>query len=140
MYLAPEVRGIYSANSEPGDEDTFSLAVDIWSVGAIAFQLLTGRLAFPDGRQLFNYVVRDLPFPVEKSLGDECNAFLKATMASSPRNRPNSAQALTHPWIITSASDSAGPAFVPPRPTLWSDPASATRYAKDTKDGTAEKC
>ena len=95
-YLAPEVKGIYTADSKPEDEETFSLAVDIWSVGAIAFQMVTGRPAFPNGRQLFDYVVREaqFPFPAEKSVSSEYISFIQMTMAVSP---PTSRQALRHP-------------------------------------------
>lgn len=98
-YLAPEVRGIYTADSKKDDEDTFSFAVDIWAVGAIVFRMVTGRLAFSDGRQLFNYVVYGSPFPIEESMSPECTTFVIETMAASPRHRPTSQQALSYLWI-----------------------------------------
>lgn len=126
LYLAPEVRGLYSPTSAYGDEDTFSLAVDIWSVGVIAFQMLTGRFAFPDGRQLFNYVVRESPFPVQETLGPECNAFLRETMAASPRHRPTSREALTHSWMA-SVVQPAGMLLVTQQSTQPPVPASFSR-------------
>ncbi|KAF4626726.1 hypothetical protein G7Y89_g11431 [Cudoniella acicularis] len=100
-YLAPEVRGIYTTDSQEDDKHTFSFAVDIWAVGAITFRMITSQLAFPPGRKLFDYVVGGQPFPVEQSMSSECNDFVIKTMAASPRYRPTSQQALSYPWILT---------------------------------------
>jgi serine/threonine protein kinase len=98
-YLAPEVRGIYTADCNEDDEHIFSLAVDIWAIGAITYRMYTGRLAFPTGRQLFNYVVRGSPFLIDESMSSECIEFVTATMAASPRSRPTPQQALFYKWI-----------------------------------------
>ncbi len=98
-YLAPEVRGLYTAGSKEGDESIFSFAVDIWAVGAIAFRIVTGRLAFPPGRKLFDYVVGGSPFPIDESMNSEYAKFVTETMAASPRQRPTSQQALSFEWI-----------------------------------------
>lgn len=98
-YLAPEVLGIYTAGSEPEDGGVFSMAVDIWSVGVIAFQLVTGRLPFLDTRQLHEYVVRKSPFETESSVRPECGDFIRKTIVVSPHDRLSSREALAHPWI-----------------------------------------
>jgi serine/threonine protein kinase len=43
-YLAPEVRG-FIADDDNAD-GTFSLAVDVWAVGAIVFRMIAGQLPF----------------------------------------------------------------------------------------------
>jgi serine/threonine protein kinase len=98
-YLAPEVRGIYAADCTEDDENTFSLAVDIWAVGAITFRMVASRLPFPPGRKLFDYVVGGQPFPIEKSMSPDCANFVVETMAASPRHRPTPKEALSYPWI-----------------------------------------
>ena len=115
-YLAPEVRGFYTADSTVDDEHTFSLAVDIWAVGAITFRMVTGRLAFPP-RQLFDYVVRGSSFPLEESMSPEYAKFVVETMAASPRFRPTSQHALSYAWIQMQET-----------PIPGSDSGSATRY------------
>jgi serine/threonine protein kinase len=97
-YLAPEVRGLYTDDSKEADENTFSFAVDIWAIGAISFRMVTGRLAFPPGRKLFDYV-RGSPFPIEEPMIPEYAKFITETMAASPRHRPTSKQALSYKWI-----------------------------------------
>lgn len=103
-YLAPEVQGFYPADFSEEDERTFSLAVDIWSVGAIAFRMIVGNLPFPSKRKLSDYAMRGQPFPTEESLGLEGTSFIMETMAASPRLRPTSQQALSHPWIVSQGS------------------------------------
>ncbi len=100
-YLAPEVRGIYTPDFQENDESTFSFAVDIWAVGSITFRMITGQLAFPNPRRLFDYVVGGRPFPIEQtqSMSSECSDFVIRTMAASPRQRPTSQQALSSPWM-----------------------------------------
>jgi serine/threonine protein kinase len=98
-YLAPEVRGFCPADSKEGDESIFSFAVDIWAVGAITFRMVTGRLAFPPGRMLLDYVDGRSPFPIEESTSPEYAKFVMETMAASPRQRPTSQRALSYKWI-----------------------------------------
>ncbi|KAK3317702.1 calcium/calmodulin-dependent protein kinase type 1B, partial [Cercophora scortea] len=101
-YMTPEVRGIFTLDSQPEDEKTFSLAVDIWSAGAIVFQMLFGKPVFLEGRPLFDYVVRGAPFvlPDEESISPECASFIRQTMAACPGQRPTPERALAHSWIL----------------------------------------
>ena len=98
-YLAPEVKGIYSPDLGEGEEGTFSFAIDLWAVGAIAFRMITGRPAFSAPRQLFEYVVMGSQFPTEPSMSPECTKFVIQTMAASPRHRPSTKQALLSEWV-----------------------------------------
>ena len=100
-YLAPEVKGIYTLDSDEADENNFSLAVDIWSVGAIAYRITTGLYAFPERRKLYSYVVKGGPFTVEGGISSELTEFIKETMAPSPKQRPAANQAYEHLWLQT---------------------------------------
>ncbi|KAE8449251.1 hypothetical protein EG329_008418 [Mollisiaceae sp. DMI_Dod_QoI] len=92
-YLAPEVRGIYTIDSLEADESTFSFAVDIWTIGAITFRMVTGSGPFTSGRKLYDYVVREQQFPIDPRMSPECADFVTKTMAASPRRRPTSWEA-----------------------------------------------
>ena len=106
-YMAPEIKGIFPMDDgADADTDTFTLAVDIWSVGVIAFRMVTGRLPFPDPRQLFNYVVKCSSFPAMGLEPADCADFVQKTMAASPHLRPTSQQALEHQWLMTRLSES----------------------------------
>ncbi len=102
-YLAPEVMGFLTTDSEEANENNFSFAVDIWAIGSITFRVITGQFAFQNLRKLSDYVVRGRPFPIEhlQSMSPECSDFVVKTMAASPRCRPTSQEALYHPWILT---------------------------------------
>ena len=95
--MAPEVNGI-TVDSEPSAEKTFSLAVDIWSVGTITIEILTGQQAFPTLGELFIYT-KGAPTAMAASRSPECRDFLQQTMAVSPHRRLTSQQALKHSWI-----------------------------------------
>ncbi|CAH0047719.1 unnamed protein product [Clonostachys solani] len=104
-YQAPEVRGIFTpADMADNSERLFSLALDIWGVGAIAFRMATGGMVFSAPRDLYSYVVQGSAFPFEKSLSAECNAFVSSAMHSSPKQRPTATEALTHTWLNLASS------------------------------------
>ncbi|KAH8646451.1 kinase-like domain-containing protein [Ilyonectria robusta] len=117
-YLAPEVLGIFP----PGDRKissapTYSLAVDIWAIGIVAYRIAVGRLPFPEPANLTGYVFYGDPFPVDALLSPECTSFINSVLSTSPRLRPTAAQALESGWINAS---SPGPASrsPPPRNTI----------------------
>lgn len=110
-YSAPEVRELYTAEDlAAGDVGTYSFGVDVWAVGAITFRAITGGVAFQAPGQLTGYVVQGSPFPVEElrhaSVTAECVEFVQRTMAASPRRRPTSNDALSHPWMELSIGNS----------------------------------
>lgn len=116
-YVAPEIVGVYTADSTPSGDQAYSFSVDIWSAGAIAFRMLTSQHAFSDRWQLFNYVVHGTPFPSQClaafSVSRACVDFIQQAMAASPKKRPTAAQGLAHAWTQRQASISgADPAFL----------------------------
>ncbi|VUC24930.1 unnamed protein product [Clonostachys rosea] len=105
-YIAPEVIGIYC----PEDIDTildssslYTVAVDLWALGAIMFKLLTHETIFAEPLELARYVTARRPFPralvSEKGVSEACMGFLEQAMAHSPTSRPSSSQALAHEWL-----------------------------------------
>lgn len=81
----------------------YTVAVDLWALGAIMFRLLTNEDIFADPRQLAKYVIAKQPFPAEAAskLGanDTCIVFLKEVMGRSPNDRPSASRALEHAWL-----------------------------------------
>ncbi len=97
-YMAPEVLG-FKIDQESTTEDTFSLAVDIWSVGVITFQTVTAQLAFPTINHISDFVKNLSDIPISDLITPEVTDFIKATLTISPRRRPTSENALAHSWF-----------------------------------------
>lgn len=93
-YVAPEV-----LNYEP-----ISLATDIWSVGVLAYVLLTGYSPFGgDTKQetFCNITQGELSFPDElfEGISSAAKDFISATLVKNPRQRLSTQDCLTHPWL-----------------------------------------
>lgn len=97
-YVAPEI-----LSYEP-----INLATDIWSVGILAYVLLSGYSPFGgDTKQetFCNISQCCLNFPDELFEGVSTTAkeFIQATLVKDPSNRLTSRQCLDHPWLSESA-------------------------------------
>ena len=100
-FAAPEVIGFV----QPGDEsdDSYTHAVDIWSLSVITFLVLTGETLFKDQRRLGQYIAGNFKFPSEvllanKVSGQGCD-FIKSLMAPKSKDRPGAKECLQHPWL-----------------------------------------
>ena len=112
-YLAPELKGFFTADDESRDDpnhQSYTFAVDMWSLGEILFRLLTYQAAFRNSRDLFNYVVHSRPLPVETLLlnnaSEESIDFLTRVMSASPQRRLTAREAALHKWIQDSRPES----------------------------------
>lgn len=100
-YLAPEVLGGRSKNIP----SIYSNLVDLWSIGCLAYVILTGYLPF-EGQtqdQLYKNVLSGRYFrqPLEAiGLSEKGCQFLDALLQVEPKNRPSAKEALRHPWIL----------------------------------------
>ncbi|VUC36684.1 unnamed protein product [Clonostachys rosea] len=134
-YQAPEVRGIFTpADMAENSERLFSLAVDLWAVGAIAFRMATGGMLFSTPRELYSYVVLGTAFPFEKSLSADCNAFISSTMHASPKQRPHASEALAHSWFSLASAFST---YVDRQPVIPTETLSL-RVRDSAVEGSAE--
>ena len=102
--MAPELLGLTASHStNHGLESASPYAADMWSLGEIAFQLLTKQPAFPQLPQLILYVQDLQPFPnsllTQQSVSDFGQQFISSTMLPSPDSRLKAPQALSHKWI-----------------------------------------
>ncbi|CAI6094766.1 unnamed protein product [Clonostachys chloroleuca] len=135
-YLAPEVMRIFSPeDTEDMDSDTmaYTMAIDQWALGAIAFQLLASRDPFPQPRSLQNYVHGKEPFPssvlTALQISEPCIEFLKSLLTPIPSRRPNASSALKHPWL---EEISQSPQLVDQSITFIEDEFSLIRFEGET--------
>ena len=100
-FAAPEVLGFL----RPGDEsdDSYTNAVDIWSLGVITFLILTGKILFKDSRRLGQYVAGSFTFPLDALLASKASTqgceFVRSLMAIHSEDRPGVKECLQHPWL-----------------------------------------
>ncbi|KAI9009260.1 kinase-like domain-containing protein [Hyaloraphidium curvatum] len=95
FYLAPEiVLG-----------QAYSTAVDAWSLGCIAYQLLVGVTPFQGSasyEQLYAKILNaDYTFPPDVPLSPLARDFVQCLLVADPGPRASAEQALAHPWIQT---------------------------------------
>lgn len=93
-YVAPEILAY-----EP-----ISLAADIWSLGVLAYVLLTGFSPFggdTDQETLRNIASAKLDFPAElfEGVSEDAKEFIADCLNRNPKSRPTVQQCLEHPWI-----------------------------------------
>ncbi|KAJ3385887.1 hypothetical protein HDU84_001969 [Entophlyctis sp. JEL0112] len=89
-YMAPEIL----------KKEQYGRAVDIWSTGCVAFQLVYGRLPFvsPIKTSILGSKPK-LVFPDMYPVSEQGKAFIAALLQENPDMRPTAAEALEHPWL-----------------------------------------
>ena len=102
--MAPEVR-LFTPRHK-GEKASYTVAADMWSLGAICVCLITGSPAF-DLRGLFEYFDRGAEFTPENTLSSnettkEGRDFIRAIMDRDPKRRPSAQKAMEHPWMAPS--------------------------------------
>jgi serine/threonine protein kinase len=82
----------------------YGTAVDVWSVGALAYQLLTGRAPYANGTNGRlggtnggTECGEALPYPPGVSAA--AREFVEARLAARPEDRPCVQQLLRHRWL-----------------------------------------
>jgi serine/threonine protein kinase len=102
-YIAPEsLNTTYSTTS----------ASDIWSVGIMTYELLSGEMPFNDIKypknprvsKLLESIFRDCPDfhrnPIWSTIDEKAKEFILLCLDKDPKNRPDALSALSHPWIL----------------------------------------
>ncbi|KAI8712419.1 hypothetical protein NCS52_01340000 [Fusarium sp. LHS14.1] len=97
-FAAPEALGIES-------DLTYSFSVDMWSLGAVVYRILTNGSAFSYLSEMFRYAAGISEFPEEKlklhNVSELGRNFIIELMQPSPEDRLSAAQAMLHSWFTT---------------------------------------
>uniref|UniRef100_A0A0K0EX60 Calcium/calmodulin-dependent protein kinase type 1 (inferred by orthology to a C. elegans protein) n=1 Tax=Strongyloides venezuelensis TaxID=75913 RepID=A0A0K0EX60_STRVS len=93
-YVAPEVL----------QQKPYGKAVDVWSIGVIAYILLCGYPPFYDENDanLFAQIIRgeyEFDSPFWDDISDSAKDFISHLMCCDPSRRFSCSEALRHPWI-----------------------------------------
>ncbi|KAG2428438.1 hypothetical protein HXX76_011558 [Chlamydomonas incerta] len=116
-YMAPEVnvcplkRG--PDDNKDNEQMAYTPAVDVWSLGALMYELLVGFTPFPGGPPA--RPVAGVAAPPAKALaypggvGQEARTFIQSCLDIEPFNRPTVPQLLQHPWIQKSLEQDIKP-------------------------------
>ncbi|KAL6060960.1 calcium calmodulin-dependent protein kinase type 1G [Balamuthia mandrillaris] len=99
-YVAPEVL----------TEDSYTNAVDMWSVGVIVYILLSGYPPFYDESppKIFKKITEakyDFDDPVWEDISDLAKDLIKKLLVKDPEERLTASKCLKHPWIAGQAED-----------------------------------
>ncbi|KAG9255484.1 calcium/calmodulin-dependent protein kinase [Emericellopsis atlantica] len=114
-YMAPEVMGFFSGNDP---SVAYSVTVDIWAIGIIAYELLFKRHPFVNVKDILDYVTgaEELRFSGRSELGttEVCLDFLRSLLTPNPVTRPTAGAANNHSWFGREPSpmDTEEPLFV----------------------------
>lgn len=98
-YTAPEALRLGADDAVTSSRST----VDIWSLGAVAYRMLTGSLVFPNIGDLYLYSSGHHPFPlellVERRVSNNVQDFIAKPMLPVASNRPSAKSAMVEPWM-----------------------------------------
>jgi len=92
---------------------------DLWSVGVVAYMLLTGKHLYSGGDEAVKRKVRGGHYslaPAFQHLSAPCREFVLSLLKKSEAERPSAAQALELPWL--QAHREACKLYSPPRDLL----------------------
>lgn len=106
-YMAPE---ILMGNDDEDEGFSYTLAVDIWSLGCVLFRLLIQPLPFPLERDLRQYLRLKKPFPtdilIRRNVSEDGVFLVSEMMKSNPSDRIIVDDALLHSWVSIQESPS----------------------------------
>ena len=104
-YIAPEL-----IDEEEGHGKEYSHAVDIWSLGAVAYCLRAGKPPFPTTGKVLDYQAGRIRFPVGllRSSSALCGNFISEAMTRMPADRMSMEEVLEHPWLAPDSDDTNG--------------------------------
>jgi HD-like signal output (HDOD) protein len=107
-YMAPE--------QALGQVDAISVATDIYALGIIAYEMLTGQLPFraDSDLMLLTMQIRDQPPPLLEAAPDVPKALaelVERCLSKEPHERPRSVKELSQKLTLAVESASAAPAF-----------------------------
>ena len=131
-YMAPEVvrcdkefRERYLRLNRAG----YGKAVDLWAIGALAFELVVGFPPFQStSRQQAYDMILQGSFKIPAFVSEHGADFIRKCLVLDPSARLKPAEMLEHPWIVSLGS-SGGPRANAPRSVLDFDASFMTKSA-----------
>lgn len=104
-FAAPEALGFN------GGQGSYTSAVDMWSLGAVVYIMLTSLTPFA-AFEVFQYAAGQLGFPLEPlqklAVSTQGQDFIASLMRVNGLSRLSSAVANTHPWMTTPLASISG--------------------------------
>ncbi|GLI62788.1 hypothetical protein VaNZ11_005536 [Volvox africanus] len=107
-YMAPEVlrcpiKQSMAMTPPPGAPARYGFATDVWAVGIVTFELLSGLPPFAsDCRyQAESRICSSLPPIFPHSISPMARDFILRALAPIPGDRPTIRQLIDHPWIVS---------------------------------------
>ncbi|KAJ3494127.1 hypothetical protein NLG97_g4278 [Lecanicillium saksenae] len=123
-YAAPEALGEVEARG------SYTSSVDMWSLGAVTYAMLTGTPPHVNLPDVFMYAAGHIQFPLEPlktaSVTQNGQQFITALMEPDGRKRLSSKNADKHPWmttpltIITASIENSGDTIQSIASAAWS--------------------
>ncbi|XP_028847906.1 serine/threonine-protein kinase 17B [Denticeps clupeoides] len=125
-YVAPEI-----LNYEP-----ITTATDLWSVGVIAYMLVTGESPFAgdDKQETFLNVSQvnvDYSCEAFSRVSELAVDFIRKLLLKTPEDRPSAADCMTHPWLWQQFT---GPEVTPSTPRTPCERSSGGKWAAPPED------
>lgn len=90
-YLSPEII----------ENDSYSKSVDLWCLGVLAYEFLTGNTPF--SRSFTNSspnLISAVKYSIPSYIGELAKDFIQRLLVKDPKERMNLQDVLMHPWLI----------------------------------------
>ncbi|PTB47211.1 hypothetical protein M441DRAFT_127916 [Trichoderma asperellum CBS 433.97] len=99
-FTAPELLNFKSENTA----SSYTHSVDMWSLGAMAYLMLTNTVPFENLGDLYEYAYKSSSFPSNSlqkhHVSEEGREFIMQLMSSKSGDRPTAPTAKSHGWLL----------------------------------------
>ncbi|PUU83724.1 kinase-like domain-containing protein [Tuber borchii] len=99
-YSAPEILGALDSSLATSE---YTHAVDIWSLGCVIFEILTGKVLFPVEFCVWHFCngkAGSMLEPLKEEMREEGGfEFVGGMLSTEPMGRPSAVEALCDPWL-----------------------------------------
>ncbi|XP_020539993.1 serine/threonine-protein kinase ATG1c isoform X1 [Jatropha curcas] len=133
LYMAPEIMQLQKYDAK----------ADLWSVGAILFQLVTGKTPFTGNNQiqLLQNIVKstELQFPSDNALSAECKDLCQKLLRRNPVERLTFEEFFNHPFLSQRKMDESLRSRRVPR-SVESFPLPESNSMRNAEDISQEDC